>query len=180
MLITYHTLGEAAALVRGCQAALAAALPRNPGNGAAARPLGHLLELLPPLAPPKRLGFTICFKKAKLNPVEQPPPASRGVTNTAYGALRNKIQLSRSKACVTSNSETSPTSRQLLFIQPFCNQPTEEKKKEKKTPPKTQPAIHYISVSPPSGNLPGNRIQLAKCAKALLISLPNIHLSFPS
>lgn len=28
---------------------------------------------------------------------------------------------------MTSNSKTSPTSRQLLFIQPFCNQPTEKK-----------------------------------------------------
>lgn len=49
-------------------------------------------------------------------------------------------------------------------------QPTNKKKQH--------PAIHYISVSPQSGSLPGNRIQLAKCTKAFLISVPNIQPSF--
>lgn len=125
MLITDHTLREAAAtlnvwLCRG-----------SPGIRLVCSSSCICWNFS--LPPPKRLGIMICFKKAKLNPVESPPPASPSVTNTTLRSPGNKIQLSQSMVCVTSNSKTSPTSRQLLFIQPFCNQPTGGKKKKKST-----------------------------------------------
>lgn len=69
MLITYHMLQEAAALVNVCQAALAAALPRFPVklNGLVCGSSGICCNFS---LPPKRLGIMICFRKAELNPVE--------------------------------------------------------------------------------------------------------------